>query len=614
MMISTKLEALRSLFAQHAQVALLSSADDDIDTVCMEQNHLAKLYAQAYRQSYREILWLDARNRALLRLTSLHACQRLGLIPKPDEDNLASATPANISNGRIIDPCQLLQDWLQQTQLTVLCIVENASEPLRLAIASPSALHVLYCSSSQKWPACAIYSVDEANKSKRGASKHAWNSANLAATWAKLSAASQALLTSCAYLGPLPLPMSCLPLCCAPANAEKPVPPAANAQPGCDPQMLLLLQLTELMQCRFAKRAEWRDVHGNSWPCLQIAPACQAWLRKNGKLEDASYTMALLQSAFANGAQVAAYLPLLHQHLEYFLIYSHSSPKQTALLLLQLEAHYQQQAHESEALLRRVLQLLPLNNLLEYSDEYFECCNLLAQNLKQQGRLDEAQELLIASLQIARQVIGEWAVQTCIFMSNLGRLLAQRGQHLAALELEQQAMQGLRRSLPDKHPHVQAVMRNLAHSLHQIPLDAKAESLLQQLVDIQLRLFGECDQHSQALMDQLAGHFFEQHKLHKAVHWMARVLAVRKQLFGARHAETSIAAYELLCLYCEREEGELALRIFEEHLAWLQKANPAQLHEQQREIRELLQDFPPNSVHEAPLAGANAPPVPHILH
>lgn len=589
MMISTKLEELRSLFAQHAKVALLSSKDDQYRDSCMEQFHLATSYAQAYSQSYREILWLDARNSALLRLTSLHACQQLG-----------------ISSG--IDPfLQLQKELAQQSRhAPVLCIIEHADAAF-LSHASFGAMqHFLICCRLTRLPSdktdyvayvpAPEYLLDNAIAAQRQ------TPSALATQWHSLSDASRQLLTNCAYLGPLPLPMSCLPLLNEHATLD------------------LREQVLELLRKEIVERVEWRDSTGNAWPCLRFSPALQHWLRNY--LDDDSENQAnavansllLLQSAFANASQVSIFLPLLHQHLEYFLLFSNSSDSHCATLLLQLEAHYQDLPIEGEALLRRIMTLLPTPCSAEQSAPYFACRNLLAQNLKQQGNFDDAQELLINSLQSASQILGEADPQTCFFMINLGRLCAQRGQHLAAIELEHHAMLKLRANFPDAHPHVQAVLHNLASSLQQVVLDEKGEALLQELVEIQLRVFGECDQRSQALMDQLAGHFSQHNKLQQAVHWMARVLAVRKQLFGARHVETSIAAYELMCLHCEQEEGARASRVFQEHLAWLQNANLTKLHQQQQEIRTLLLDFSENGITDTPHAASHTLPLPHILH
>lgn len=591
MMISTRLEALRSLFVQQAKVAILSSKDDFYRDSCMEQFHLATSYAQAYCQNYRAILWLDARSTTLLRLSSLHACQRLG-----------------VCSGN--DPFLRLQKELAKpSQLApVLCIIEHADAALLNNTNFGSAQHFLVCCdltrlSSDKTD-YVIYAPPAECLLEDAIAAQRHTPAALASQWQSLTEASRQLLANCAYLGPLPLPMSCLPL----LNDHTPLD--------------LGEQVLELLQKEVAERVEWRDSAGNAWPCLMFSPALQQWQRHHltatslttSQASATANSLLLLQSAFSNVSQSGVFLNLLHRHLEYFLLFSGSSDNHCATLLLQLEAHYQHLPLEGEALLRRVMALLPTPCNEEQQAPYFACRNLLAQNLKQQGNLDEAQELLIASLQSATEILGEADPQTCFFMSNLARLCAQRGQHLAAIELGHHAMLRLRSNLPDTHPHVQAVLHNLASSLQQVVLDEKGEALLQELVEIQLRVFGECDQRSQALMDQLAGHFSHHGNLQQAVHWMARVLAVRKQLFGARHVETSIAAYELMCLHCEREEGVQASRVFHEHLAWLRKANLEKLHPEQQEIRTLLLDFSENTLADQHHAGNTTLALPHILH
>ncbi|MBI3229856.1 MAG: tetratricopeptide repeat protein, partial [Burkholderiales bacterium] len=531
MMISTKLQALRQLFTLHARVAILPSANEVDSNVSEEQNFLAHRYAQAYRQSYQSILWLDASNPALLRLSCLHACANLGLASE-------------------LDPCLQIQQWLRQ-QSDSLLIIEHVRSPQLLSAFSRHAQHVLICSPLQRWPARAPRSAllrlhgEPQLCNVRPADANWAQMAQQIQQLAQLSPAAQTMLATVMQLAPLPLPLALF------SDSEH---SAAKA---------------ELSRNKILVSKRWRDEFDNLWPCVSVAKPyydsvglailgdaqTDAILHLPTAQEDCLlHTLSCLRTSLTHIEQAKPLRRLWRQHIDYFLAHQPCPARAAAQLLLLLEALYQDQPKTAEVLLRQALHLLE-DKAPAPSAESLHCRNLLAQNLKQQGRLDEAQVWLVESLQLARHKDGEETRACCFLLSNLARLFAQRGQHLAALELEQQALQLLRQRLSDADPHVQAVMQNLAHSLQQVAADEKSQSLLHELVILHVRLFGEDDQRSQALMDQLAGNLFQQHKILDAAYWMGRVLKARRHLYGAHHVETSIAAYELMCLHCESEDG-----------------------------------------------------------
>lgn len=639
MMISNKLHALRNLFAQHARVALLSEQGE----IGVEQHQLAKLYAKTYRQSYHQVLWLDANSPSLLRLSCLQQCQQLGLIGN--------------------DPLQQLLSWLQH-QTDLLLIVEHAHDPQLWMQLQDQPHHMLFCTALANWPneeigllrlnlpnSCLpekigqraeinlllqeldgnwqalqlahawmqqqhatlpdyLRAFTKCLQTLPTASKHPGNNqqchqdnhlpsvarAAFLLNQAQLGEKARRLLGICAWLGPQALPYQLL---LQAESADDLAAWDAAAQQLHDYQLGILTQLP--------------NPAGGSWPGLEFAPAIQSAQRLFGSANDAYDAQTVLHDMLCQEKLPLSLVPLISSHLEYLFTQRQLDAGITAGLLQQLEAHYQHLPHESEVLLRRILNL---RAQLECNQNdiatTLACQNLLAQNLKAQGRLNEAQDLLCATLQEARTALGEDAPQVGIYLSNLARLFAQRGQHLAAVELEQQALEGLRRNLGDTHPHVLAVMHNLAHSLQHIPADKKAEKHLMQLVQLHLSVFGEMHWRTQEVMDLLSGCLFQQNKLYEAAKWSERVLTIRRQLFGLEHAETTVAAYDLMCLHLEIEQFEKAYQIYQECLAWLQTST--HLNEQQRQIMLLLHDMLPSSRHEPAASMAFSGNRPHILH
>lgn len=610
MVMASKLQTLRMLFAQHARVALLPEG-----VTAMEQHQLASLYAQTYRQNYDQVLWLDASNQPQWRLSCQQQCQKLGLSPNAD-------------------PFAELQRWIKQ-HAHLLLIVEHARDPELLADLQDPAHHLLFCSELPFWPThgpdAALLHLEgmaEADADPRlvQALEHNSQALQLAQYWlasrslqgcspaqaledylqilstvahqhpggigtrdgsripralrlayqmnlTELSAGARHLLGVAAWFGPQPLPWQLLLQ-------------AQGAERGSWEACAL-----ELVQLQFCHAERWPNPESEDWETLEFSPTVQYLQRTLGDPNDGLCAQQLLQDLLASTRLPKTLLPLFASHLEYLLAHQHQPPEQAALLLQLLEQHYQHQPVESEALLRRILELR--NACGEPDADTLDCQNLLAQNLKIQGRLDEAQQLLFSALTLARQHLGENAPQTSIYLNNLARLFALRGQHLAAIELEQQALSILRRALGDAHPQVLAVMHNLAHSLTQVTATPEIEAMLLELVQIHLRQFGESDWRSQAMMDQLAGNLFAQHKLAEAAYWSEKVLAARHQLFGLRHTETSIAAYDLMCLYFELEDAAKACRVFQDSLAWLLTTPLSRVGEQQVQIAQQLQEFLP---------------------
>ncbi|WP_338849765.1 tetratricopeptide repeat protein [Massilia sp. W12] len=617
MVIRNNVVALRNLFAQHARVALVADGVTEV-----EQYQLAQLYAQTYRQNYSQVLWLDASSRPLFRLSCQQQCVKLGLAVQHD-------------------PEQELQHWINQ-HAQLLLIVEHVSDPQLLSGLQDRANHFLFCSNLPSWPsqtldaglmrlhenqtiapdndrlACALAHNSQAlqlaqawlqSRRQQGLSESEARNACLQAlkgvaklnprapahegsripralrhayllNLSALSAGARHLLGIFAWFGPQALPWQFF------LQGDQSASWQARVQ--------------ELINLQFCQAGGLANPEGGIWPTLEFSPSIQYLQRALGDPNDAFCAQQTIQDVLSSAKLPKALLPLFASHLEYLLAQQKHSPDQAALLLQLLEQHYQHQLHESEVLLRRILALRTENRSPDA--EALDCQNLLAQNLKTQGRLDEAQQLLFSALSMARQHLGESAPQTSIYLNNLARLFALRGQHLAAIELEQQALSILRRALGDAHPQVLAVMHNLAHSLSQVPATPEVEALLQELVQIHLRLFGECDWRTQAMMDLLAGNLFAQNKLKQAASWLEKVHAVRKSLFGARHVETTIAAYDLMCIWCELENAGAASQVFHDSLAWLLTTPLNRVCEQQAQIAQLLQDFLPyvnGAAHEA---------------
>ena len=76
----------------------------------------------------------------------------------------------------------------------------------------------------------------------------------------------------------------------------------------------------------------------------------------------------------------------------------------------------------------------------------------------------------------------------------------------------------------------------------------------------------------------------EQYK--EACELQLEVLVLRKRILGEDHVDTIRAAWNLLGILSNLENGEKALYLLNEHLKWLQERHPCSLRPDQRQLRD----------------------------
>jgi tetratricopeptide (TPR) repeat protein len=156
---------------------------------------------------------------------------------------------------------------------------------------------------------------------------------------------------------------------------------------------------------------------------------------------------------------------------------------------------------------RRTMPRLPDTFMDNLSDAY-----------RGQGRLDDAESVLLEVLRYREQVLGPEHPQTLTSMKNLGLLRARQGRYAESEEIQSETLQMLRRTLGNEH------YETLASSVG------------------------------------LANVYVKQGKLATAERMLADALETQRRVLGPRHAGTAESLYSLACLETARGDRPAAIR------------------------------------------------------
>ena len=164
--------------------------------------------------------------------------------------------------------------------------------------------------------------------------------------------------------------------------------------------------------------------------------------------------------------------------------------------------------------------------------------NLLAWELQEQGKYDEAEPLCRESMEVARETLGYRHQNTLISIGNLGRLLYLRGDLAAAEPLYREALEGQREILGNRDPDTLGSIYNLGELLRKKGDLAAAEPLLRDSLAGRRNTLG--NRHPLTLSSYNALGQLLQAKAHlQAAEMLYReALALRRETLGSLHPNT----------------------------------------------------------------------------
>lgn len=215
----------------------------------------------------------------------------------------------------------------------------------------------------------------------------------------------------------------------------------------------------------------------------------------------------------------------------------------------------------------------------------------LAETLRAQGDLAGARHLHEQVLAVRRRLLGEEHPDTLTSMNNLAETLRAHGDLAGACHLHEQALAVRRRLLGETHPDTLTSMSNVALTLYALGDLGGAHHLLTKVFAARRHLLGEEHPHTLTSMTNLAEVLFSQGDLAGARELHEQVLAACHRLLGKEHPDTTVSAWNLMLTLRDAKEGEAAIFVVREYLAWLLTADDQALSADQRTVRGYLEEL-----------------------
>jgi tetratricopeptide (TPR) repeat protein len=190
-----------------------------------------------------------------------------------------------------------------------------------------------------------------------------------------------------------------------------------------------------------------------------------------------------------------------------------------------------------------------------------QCKNLLAVSYRKQGRLEDAEGMLVDVVATLMRLVGEEDPITLTSMDDLTQIYMFRESYGNSADLGQQVFEICRRTLGLEHPITLTSMDNLALSSAGLGLHKQAESLGTQALDIRMELFGPEHPDTLSSMANLAMTFWGQKSYDKAASLSAEALEMRRKILGPEHPTTLSNMSSLALMYWDQKAYQKAIEL-----------------------------------------------------
>ncbi len=187
--------------------------------------------------------------------------------------------------------------------------------------------------------------------------------------------------------------------------------------------------------------------------------------------------------------------------------------------------------------------------------------------LRRQGKRDEALELAKAQLATYRELLGEEHLNTADGLANVGKMLSSKGDYSEAEPYYRDSLALNRRLLGDDHPAVATSMNNLAILVKRMGQYDEAETLYREALVTMRRLLGERDLEVASTLNNLAqllrvtGDYTAAEPLYR------ESLAIRRERLGNEHLKVAASLTNLAGLLVGKGEYARAEALAREALA-----------------------------------------------
>jgi non-specific serine/threonine protein kinase/serine/threonine-protein kinase len=176
----------------------------------------------------------------------------------------------------------------------------------------------------------------------------------------------------------------------------------------------------------------------------------------------------------------------------------------------------------------------------------------LAQLLRAQGHLPEAEKLLQTTIEAQRQALGPNDPDTLASMDRLGYVYANEARHAEAESLFRQTLSAERKVLGPDDPQTLATLNELAEILTPQGRYADADQIYGELVAAQQRTLGPDHPATLLSMSHAAENLEEEGRFAEAEKLYSDVIAAQRRVLGPEHPQT-LRAMTMLALTMAKE-------------------------------------------------------------
>lgn len=191
----------------------------------------------------------------------------------------------------------------------------------------------------------------------------------------------------------------------------------------------------------------------------------------------------------------------------------------------------------------------------------------LALTYEVQGRFQEAEELLVQVTEIRKRVFGEDHLVTIDGMGNLASIYAHQGRLKEAEVLALRVTKMTKRLLGEDHPQTLISINKLGLVYKVQGRLREAEDAELHAADISSRVLGEDHLFTLICRGNLASTYAKQHRWKEAEDLEMKVVEGKRRLLGEEHRETLISMNNLAALYDDqgrwKEAEDLGMRVLE---------------------------------------------------
>jgi serine/threonine protein kinase/tetratricopeptide (TPR) repeat protein len=184
--------------------------------------------------------------------------------------------------------------------------------------------------------------------------------------------------------------------------------------------------------------------------------------------------------------------------------------------------------------------------------ETLESESYLAQILRAQGHLPEAEKLLQNTIEAQRQVLGPKDPDTLASMDRLGYVYANEARHADAENVFRQTLNAERKALGSEDPQTLNTLNELAETLTPQGRYAEADQTYGELIAAQKQTLGPDHPATLLSMSHAAENLEEEGRLPEAEKLYSDVIAAQRRVLGPEHPQT-LRAMTMLGLTLAKE-------------------------------------------------------------